>query len=960
MDWQFMLRQLQHSLHGPWAERILGEIEYLRGIDPLKGERDRLLDQAVANLSGFASTGGLGEDDVARVEEILAPLGPAARSTTLTFLAHAHLDMNWMWGFDETVTITVETVRTMLDLLDEFPDFTFSQSQGAVYRIVEQYAPETLDRIKRHIHDGRWELTATQWTESDMNLPSGESLVQHAVHTIAYLQDLFAVDRAHFRIAFMPDTFGHGIHTPEILAEAGVRYVYHCRGQEGPYVAWWRAPSGRAVLAYQDPRWYNEPVRPSMLGYVAAIAQSYGTTIVPAVYGVGDHGGGPTRRDIHTIRAMQEWPLAPKIEFGTYRSYFARLAKTAGLPIVEGERNPIFTGCYTSQQRIKEANRQSERALYVAELLDALQDEHSLTDFTESWRTTLFSHFHDILPGSGVPATREFALSGAQEVFAQTRTTTTRLLRSIMSEIEGPVRSTVERLSARFARGEIGDGTSGTQTDTSDGAGVGFKLGSGRLGTASRWPGWVRPYLVFNPVPAARTSLVEVTVWDWPEHEPAPNMVNAAGDPLPCSVRERSTDTYWMHTYVTLAVEVTLEALAYDVVYAVPQLEETRRLYHPYGVRDWLVADRSGVVLENEHVKAVISPEDLRIAELVDKSRGRQLLGAGGAGLVMDREERGHMSSWIERSARQVVVPGALGRVSGRSDSTDVTAWLTWEAEVGRSRVTVRYALEPGSAQLTVTVSVDFKEISSQEIARLAFRAETPAGIEELIADAPGGTIRRQPSPLSVPVQRYAAAVYRGAADRGGAALGVITPNAQAVGADGTQVTVVLLRASTEPDAAPDLGSHTFEIGLTDADASDLRALHERAVARSHPVIVTPFTRSITTPRAGDGRADEKSLPAAPLQADQRGVELLSLRRSRLGKGIVMRLASQDSQGRATYDFGAQSITATVVDALEQRVEDPGAAAVALETVSAEVNGGTLAVTLPANRICTILVKKDR
>ena len=42
-----------------------------------------------------------------------------------------------MWRYDETVAITLDTFRTMLNLMDEYLDFTFSQSQASMYKIVE-------------------------------------------------------------------------------------------------------------------------------------------------------------------------------------------------------------------------------------------------------------------------------------------------------------------------------------------------------------------------------------------------------------------------------------------------------------------------------------------------------------------------------------------------------------------------------------------------------------------------------------------------------------------------------------------------------------------------------------------------------------------------------------------------------------------------------------------------------
>ena len=66
---------------------------------------------------------------------------------------------------------TLATFTTMCNIMDEYPEYTFSQSQASVYRIVEQYDPELMARIKKHIDEGRWEVVATSWVESDKTCP---------------------------------------------------------------------------------------------------------------------------------------------------------------------------------------------------------------------------------------------------------------------------------------------------------------------------------------------------------------------------------------------------------------------------------------------------------------------------------------------------------------------------------------------------------------------------------------------------------------------------------------------------------------------------------------------------------------------------------------------------------------------------------------------------------------------
>ena len=137
------------------------------------------------NASDFVIENGVLTNSACdHAEKILLPLSPDAKEYKLILAGHAHIDMNWMWSWHETVAATLATFRTMLRIMDEYPDFCFSQSQGAVYKIVEDFEPEMMKKIKARIAEGRWEVTASAWVETDKNMPSTESLIKH----IKYIQ----------------------------------------------------------------------------------------------------------------------------------------------------------------------------------------------------------------------------------------------------------------------------------------------------------------------------------------------------------------------------------------------------------------------------------------------------------------------------------------------------------------------------------------------------------------------------------------------------------------------------------------------------------------------------------------------------------------------------------------------------------------------------------------------------
>ena len=193
-----------------------------------------------------------------------------------------------------------------------------------------------MEEIKARIREGRWEVTANAWVETDKNMPDTESLLRHISVTRDYLRDVWEIDPDSLKVDFSPDTFGHSRFVPEINAFAGVPYYYHCRGLQDDLTLYrYRAPSGSEVLMYKEPYWYNSGVNPDNgTGVFEMERRCGGLKTALIVYGVGNHGGGATRRDIETMLEMQTWPIFPTLKFGTIHEYFEKAqAVRARVPV---------------------------------------------------------------------------------------------------------------------------------------------------------------------------------------------------------------------------------------------------------------------------------------------------------------------------------------------------------------------------------------------------------------------------------------------------------------------------------------------------------------------------------------------------------------------------------------------------------------------------------------------------
>ncbi|MCL1888360.1 MAG: hypothetical protein FWF96_05770, partial [Kiritimatiellaeota bacterium] len=667
---------------------------------------------------------------VAAVEEILMPMSAAAKSWKVFCCGHAHIDMNWMWSWPETVGLTLDTFRTMLTLLEEFPEFHFSQSQSSVYAIVEKYEPAMMAKIKKYIKEGRWEVTASHWVENDPNIAGAEPLVQHLLQTRAYMKQLFGLAPEDVAINFAPDSFGHAATTPSYLAQGGVRHVFmHRPGnllQPVPDVFWWVGPDGGRVLVHNAQRYgYGVQLNPGTILHHINQSPRLGLDCGLAFYGVGDHGGGPTRRDLLFAREMNAWPVFPTLKMSTSRAYYEHVEKTAKkLPVINTELNADLSGCYTTQTLIKRDNRLGEARMQDAQTLDAVGRSLGLpaaapkAEFDDRWRNVLFSHFHDILPGSCVRDTRMYCHGQFQETVAFTTSMAAQTLRAIAGRVDtlafkpDPAQAQIPETPVAFmSEGGFGGGAG---IHAVDGA---YSLAHGHGISPTR------PFVVFNPTAVERTEFVQFTLWDrefygatWNMFKDLPfEAIDAAGNVLP-SQRVAVNDRGWGHANQTYGVVLTVPPLGYTTLAFRQKLgADGPKPKHPVLVPDcgfycgYVRDARTTYGIENEFLRLFLDPATGRVASLVDKATGAELLDpAVGIGFEYSVERSEGMSAWLLDQAGPAVNPKLTSLK--RNQNGPFTGALDLVYSVERSTVRVTYRLDACSRQLRLDFSADWLE----------------------------------------------------------------------------------------------------------------------------------------------------------------------------------------------------------------------------------------------------------
>ena len=707
-------------------------------------------------------------DSLRAARDPLRPVAAVLKNFTVHLVGHAHIDMNWLWLWPETVEVCRATFRQALDFMGDaprrsgdaavpqaaFPEFTFSQSQASTYLAMEQDYPEIFADIGRRVKEGRWEVTGGTWVEGDMNMASGEAIARQILYAKRYFRDKFGVD---VRIAWEPDTFGHAWTVPQILKKAGIDYYYFCRCGKDIPLFWWEAPDGSRVLAYNFGG-YSGGVDASIGDQPLEFARAFGVKDALHVYGVGDHGGGPTRADIESALELQRRLIFPRVRFSTAQGFFDKvLSQTTEFPVVRDELNFTFEGCYTTHADIKRWNRTSENLLPTAEAFSALAAAYGRAyprdDFTTAWRNTCFNQFHDIFDGSAIHGSYEYS----RGLFEQTH--------------------------------KLG-------SDALDGA-------LGVIAARADTRGGGAPVVVFNPMAWDRTDTVTATV-DLPAGTAQVRVTDDRGKQMPAQIVGRDAQNGTLK--VTFAAEVP--SLGYRVFHVEPVSAEQK---HRGGVE----GDDAGR-LENEFWRVQVDIANGTITSIYDKRRKIELVPPGErANVLQALFEKPHgMSAWeigeISRT-ENLDGPAEVRAVQHGPASAAIRVTRKWRASTFTQDITL-YA---GCERIDFVTTADWREIGTPQADFPMIKVAFPAALvrAEATFDIPFGSIVRPADGHEVPALKWIDLTGTAA---GGGEYGVSLLNDSKYGHDvnGSVMRLTLLRCPYDPDPRPDEGEHHFTYSL--------------------------------------------------------------------------------------------------------------------------------------------------
>lgn len=335
----------------------------------------------------------------------------------LHLICNAHIDPVWLWEIGEGIAETLSTFRVAADFCEDYDGFVFCHNEAMLYEWVEKNDPALFKRIQKLVAAKKWHIMGGWYIQPDCNMPSGESFVRQILHGRYYFMEKFGAEP---KTAINFDAFGHSRGLVAIMKKAGFDSYIFCRpepdmidlpaedfnwvGFDGSKIT-----CHRAFNSYESHRGEADE---KIKGYME---KNRGKKVGLVLWGIGNHGGGPSRIDYEKIKKLDEEEKEFSLIHSTPEAYFDELQKTGDmLPDYSGLMNPRYTGCYTTMSRIKMLHRKLENELYMTEKMAAHASLAGLCDYpaekiASATKDLLFLEFHDILPGSAIEPVEKYA-----------------------------------------------------------------------------------------------------------------------------------------------------------------------------------------------------------------------------------------------------------------------------------------------------------------------------------------------------------------------------------------------------------------------------------------------------------------------------------------------------------------------------------------------------------------------
>jgi len=766
---------------------------------------------------------------------------------TVHMIAQAHLDPVWLWRWTEGRAEALATSKSAIDRLREYPELHMVRGEAQVYRWIEDEDPELFAQILEMIRAGRWHVVNGMVVQPDMNLLQGESLVRQVLLGKSYMRKKLGVD---VKVAYCVDSFGHAGTLPQILKKCGFDYYVFMRPgaheKNLPAQAFrWRGPDGSELLAFRIPLAYTTrtaDAEKKIDDTVADMPSLLNDTM--CFFGVGNHGGGPTRAQIDNIMDIARRRDDLKIIFSHPQAYFEQIATSAAkLPVVADELQMHAIGCYSLNSTTKKLFRQAECSLLIAERIACLAEIWAgkpvpRPRLAALWHDLSFNEFHDILAASSIKE--------AQDEANMTLASIVTAARAIANDAG---RYIAARVNTRGPGGSV---------------------------------------VMFNPFPYRRQEYVEYEPWtDWEAWDQGDwGLVDDAGCAIPYQqVEPQSALNSERSSVNRLLFPVDLPPLGYRVYHFARSLKRAR-------LRQQVWVDQTSI--RNAVLTLQLSPMTGNITSCRHRASGVEFVGAGSWNVGQVLEDTSDTWSHGEQGYTHMLGQFMEARICiGEQGPLQASLFIKrkWECSTWLQEIILR----ADSAEILIRNWLHW--MGQQRVVKLAFTL--PISSPMACRDVPFGSFPFSPNGQEIPLQMWMDVTGRGTNNR---LMGLTLINDSKYGGDVNGATMRLTVLRCPPyayDRAHSLGTKLrydwVDQGLQEftlclrPHLGDWRDADVVRRARELNMPIVPITM----------HAHEGDLPAvnslAALDSDE--IELTALKPAEDGRGYILRLADKHGRG---------------------------------------------------------------
>jgi alpha-mannosidase len=815
----------------------------------------------------------------------------------ITVSGHAHLDVGWMWPYWRTRQKIAHTISNVLGLMERYPDYHYSQSQPQVLQWLKEDVPELYVQVKQRVAEGRFEPVGAMWVEADCNLTSGESLIRQIMHGTRFWQQEFGVKPHHI---WLPDVFGYSAALPQIMHGCNISVFMTTK------ISWnqfnrmpcdtfrWRGIDGSEVLThfitapnlYTSKTFYsyNGPLRPSdMTGTWMNYRQQDINDHLLYLCGWGDGGGGPTEEQMERMHIMADLPDFPQVHAGRAEDYFTELYQRVWehprLPAWVGELYLEYhRGTYTSQARVKQANRRAELFYREVELLNAWASLYGMSSrqeqLNQGWQLILLNQFHDVLPGSSIHEVYD----DAERIYAGARAIGKRIYDEALA-------------------------------------------------------------IVLQHVPAGEQDLLLLNTLAWERTDPiqVPAQVASSTDvldksalyinPPACWINPHSTaqqTTDWEGNTVFLLDGVRVPSYGVQVVPAASnagtaeaQILSTCRAAY---------ADEETIVLHNEYYDLRIDAQG-EISRLYDMRAERDVLAPGQIGnqLIAYEDRPLDFDAWdIDLFYEEKPYPVRAVTAMHIIEEGPVRATVEIVRPYMSSRITQRISLWRNSPRIDIATEIDWHEHQAllKAVFPLAINS-TRATYEIQFGNVERPTHRN----TSWDMARFETCAHRWIdLSEGGYGISLLNDSKYGHDVHDNVVRLTLLKSGVYPDAHADEGLHRFTYSLLPHEGDWREAQSVRRAYELNVPVVCAVGQKKATSKPIVPTTDIRSpiyRGTSFIQTESTHVIVETVKPAEDGNGLIVRLYEAHNQrGRGTLTFATSILSAQECNLLEEPIND--------------------------------------